>query len=186
MKKRGGGKGKGSAFERWVARELSKWLTGGEDSKQLIRSVLSGGWMRGRQGGEGWRQAGDLSPNGPKGEEFRAAFAVECKHRRDIDLYGLWTRQADIRLWWKKLGEEALEAGVEPLLVFRANQRPTMTAMSYRVFDHIQAHPLSHGGDLLPVPLPAARFNLPALVLLPFETLVQLPPAVLLSIRQSK
>lgn len=135
--RKGGGKAKGSEFERRVAKELSLWLTVGKDSKQLIRSVLSGGW-HGRQTEattEGWRQVGDLAPNGPAGEAFRRLYAIECKHRRSIDLLSLWTRTADkdsIFVWWDKLAQESAKAGVQPILIFRMNGRPIMVMMPER------------------------------------------------------
>lgn len=136
MKKRGGGKAKGSAFEREVAKALSLWMTKGKDKTQLIRSVLSGGWFPGQKALEGWRHVGDLAPNGPRGEKFRKLFAVECKHRRDISLYDIWTRKADDTLlgWWEKLKHDAGEVDVSPLLIFRSNRMPTMVGMSVEAF----------------------------------------------------
>lgn len=122
------GKAKGSAFERWTARELSLWLTGGKEGKQLIRSVLSGGWSAGQQDRD-FRQVGDLAPNGPAGERFRQKFAVECKHRREIDLYGVWTRKDALVEWWEKLLGECKRAKVAPMLIFRSNRCPTMVGM---------------------------------------------------------
>lgn len=183
MKKRGGGKAKGSAFERWVAKELSKWLTGGKDPKQLIRSVLSGGWQ-GARVQDGWRQAGDLAPNGPEGERFRSQYAVECKHHKSIDLYGLWTREGDIKQWWGKLSQEAQTAGVQPLLVFRANQRPTMVAMPSALFAHVRM--TAYLGAPMGHPTwPGAEFYAHGFVIVPFEHLLRLPPAVLLSYRSA-
>lgn len=131
--KRGGGKRKGSAFERWAARQLSLWLTGGADYTQLIRSVSSGGWTAGRTSTEAWRNVGDLAPNGPAGERFRETFAVECKHHRRIDLWALWTHDDGGLLgqWWGKLQKEIAASprpSLRPLLVFRANRVPTMVA----------------------------------------------------------
>jgi len=130
--KRGAGKAKGSAFERDVAKALSLWLTRGTDSTQLILSVLSGGWSHGHKAPSGFRQVGDLAPNGPFGEAFRREYAVECKHRRSIDLYGVWTRSAasdDLKGWWKKICEDSEAAGVMPMLIWRQNGRPIMVAM---------------------------------------------------------
>lgn len=127
----GAGKRKGSAFEREVAKKLSLWLTGGADQTQLIRSVLSGGWA-GRAGG--FRQVGDLAPNGPIGERFRRLFAVECKHQRDISLWQLWTGGKLIG-WWDKLSKEAEAAGVWPLLVVRENGRPITVIATERIHE---------------------------------------------------
>ncbi len=126
---------KGGAFERLMAKTLSLWMTEGKESKALMRSVLSGGWdMAGTQG---WRQAGDLAPNTPDGEEFRRLFVVECKHRKAIDFWHYFTAipGENIMGWWDKLIGECQEIQQEngtlypyPLLLFRLNHRPIMAA----------------------------------------------------------
>lgn len=125
------GKAKGSGFERKIARELSLYLTAGKSKTELIRSVLSGGWSVGQRNGEAWRQVGDLAPNGPAGEEFRAHWAVECKHHRKISLYDFWTRSSKDSLvgWWNKLVQDAGDAHVKPMLIFRSNAMPIMVGM---------------------------------------------------------
>lgn len=122
--KAGAGKRKGGAFERDVAKALSLWLTKGNDKTQLIRSVLSGGWQA-----RGLLQAGDLAPNGERGEAFRRRFVVECKHRREIDLWALWLPGGHLRRWWDTLIKETGgHPGVYPLLVFRQNNSPIRAA----------------------------------------------------------
>ncbi len=121
--KPGAGKNKGSSFERKTAKLLSKWLTKGQDEKQLIRSVLSGGWDKANPD---WRHVGDLAPNGPAGELFRRRFCVECKHHRSIDFWKLFTGQALLVDWWKKLDDECASYGLTPFLVIKANNRPTL------------------------------------------------------------
>lgn len=129
--KRGRGKAKGSAFERKIAKELSLWLTRGKDDKQLIRSVLSGGWKGAREK-DGWRQVGDLAPNGPLGEKFRKKFAIECKHRKQINLLTLWQRSIKgdlLPTWWRKLVKDSKAAGVTPMLIFRSNGFPVLVIL---------------------------------------------------------
>lgn len=162
--KKGAGKAKGSSFERKIAKALSMWLTAGQDDKQLIRSVLSGGWQGAREV-NGWRQVGDLAPNGPVGERFRKLFAVECKHRRDINLYGIWTRGATAETivgWWAKLITDSKAAEVSPMLIFCSNCMPVMVGMLVKQ---------------LPTGVRTfATFTWKDLVLFPFDELVKLPP----------
>lgn len=171
--RRGGrhSKGKGSAFERQIARALSLWLTDDTDDKQLIRSVGSGGWVpRVTEHDEAWRHVGDLAPNGPHGEWFRRRFAVECKHYRAIDLWALWTRAArpgTIHGWWKKIVKEASDAGLEPMLIFRANQLPIMVAMPTRLARCVTGHQ-------------RADFTAFDFSILPFAALIAVAPGVLL------
>lgn len=133
--KKGAGSRKGGAFERWVAQHLSLWLTSGASKTELIRSVSSGGWAAGRKGAEGWRNIGDLAPNGDVGERFRQRFAVECKHHREVELWQLWTADAADKLgnWWGKLLDEvelSKVEGLHPMLIFKANRVPPMVALS--------------------------------------------------------
>ncbi|MGH6691327.1 MAG: putative PDDEXK endonuclease, partial [Gammaproteobacteria bacterium] len=77
---------------------------------------------------EGFRQVGDLAPNGPRGEAFRRRIGVECKHQRDISLWQLWAG-GKLLEWWDKLLVESENAGVWPLLIVRENRQP-ITAFS--------------------------------------------------------
>ncbi len=134
----GGGKSKGSAFERLIARELSNWLTQNKDDKQLIRSVLSGGWERSKTGAEGWRHAGDLAPNGPYGEAFRKVVAIECKHYREVNLWALWhdtDSKAPLWQWWGQAKDDATKGKVLPMLIFKANNSPIMVMLPRGIVD---------------------------------------------------
>ncbi len=140
---------KGGAFERLMAKTLSLWMSDGKESKALVRSVLSGGW--GMAGSQGWRQAGDLAPNTPEGEEFRRLFVVECKHRKGIDFWHYFTASPgeNIMGWWEKLIGECQEIQKEngtlypyPLLLFRLNHRPIMAATLKEILDPSLAWPL--------------------------------------------
>src|ERR1700726_4969976 len=77
----GGGKSKGSGFERQVCRQLSLWITHGRHQDTLWRRGLSGG--RGavnRKLGIGNRtQCGDISAVSPEGHKLTDLFVVECK-----------------------------------------------------------------------------------------------------------
>lgn len=175
--KPGRGKGKGSAFERETGRELSKWLTRGLDDKQLIRSVLSGGWRRGKVGDETWRHAGDLASNGEQGEAFRKLVAVECKHHRQIDLYGLWTKKGQLAEWWAKICQEADDAGIVPWLIFKGNMRPTMLMMRTTDFELVErgAPSVKYAADVR-----AVRFDAWGVTIVPLDGfLTQTDPSLI-------
>jgi hypothetical protein len=125
--KKGGGSGKGGAFERKIAKRLSLWLTNGTDSSQLVRSVLSGGWG----GNKAARHSGDLAANGEAGERFRNRFVVECKHYKVIDLWDCLTCAPGQNIvgWWTKLVKEADDNDRHPLLIYRTNFRPIMVGL---------------------------------------------------------
>lgn len=170
--KRGGGKAKGSAFEREIGRKLSLWLTGGADATQLIRSVLSGGWSKGHRAPSGFRQVGDLAPNGPQGEAFRAKFAVECKHRRSIDLYGLWTKaddSDDLKGWWNKLCADSANAAVTPMLIWRQNGRPILVGLPEQCMPDVDGIVIAGLGD-----------NIFALAMAPLTEILKCDPAAVM------
>jgi len=125
------GNDKGGAFERAMAKKLSLWITHGEDRTQLIRSKSSGGWGS-NVGDEKWRQLADLAPNGKDGERFRKLFGVECKHRKDLTWWCLFTQKANpdtnITGFWEKLCAEVEESSIPqvPMLLVRFNYRPLL------------------------------------------------------------
>jgi hypothetical protein len=132
---------KGGAFERETAKALSLWLTAGKDDTQLIRALSSGGWatkrtVRGSAAPGDWRQLGDLAPNGVVGDQFRKRYAVECKHRKEIDIGYDWLRHTADRkadtfmTWWTKLVRESAACDLRPLLIFRQNHQETLVALT--------------------------------------------------------
>ena len=86
--KAGGGKSKGSAWEREVGKLLSLWLTNAERPDIFSRNVLSGGsfTLAEAAGKQSSRMAGDLMAAHPLAFRFLSRFSVECKHLANIGL----------------------------------------------------------------------------------------------------
>ena len=84
----GGGKSKGSAFERAVGKQLSLWLTYNERPDIFARNVLSGGTFTRavKAGGKSSHMPGDLMAAHPLAFEFLAHMLVECKHMASLSL----------------------------------------------------------------------------------------------------
>ena len=80
--RKGGGKTKGSNFEREVCKTLSLWLSHGADSSLFTRNVLSGGAYTRRTSDRG--TPGDLAASDPRSHAFIQKYCVECKHHRDL------------------------------------------------------------------------------------------------------
>lgn len=83
----GGGKQKGSSFERVVCTALSVWITEGSKSDLFTRNVLSGGKFTISQntvmdGG----LPGDIAAAHPLAYAFLMLYVVECKHYHDLQL----------------------------------------------------------------------------------------------------
>lgn len=85
--KRGGGKGKGSNFERWVCVELSLAVTGGKRKDVFWRSAISGGRATVHNKKRiDVRQAGDICAVAPEGNSLVNTFYFECKFYRDLKI----------------------------------------------------------------------------------------------------
>ena len=99
----GGGKQKGSAFEREIAKKLSLWWSSGEDARVFWRSASSGQI-------KAHGMAGDItSVHG--GEAFTSKVFIECKCGKQVDLTD-WFRnsskkRSNIKEWWAKAQEES-------------------------------------------------------------------------------
>ncbi len=121
---------KGGEFEWAAARDISRWLTGGVDSKQLIRSVLSGGWSGRQESTRPEYQVGDLAPNGEQGARFKLHFGVECKASKEQPNW--WTffyePAGELEQWWVKLCHECSPYRLAPLLVMKRNNQPVVVA----------------------------------------------------------
>lgn len=110
------GKGKGSAFERKIAKEIVKaYAKFGITQKDCWRSTLSGGHDR---------SAGDLEISERLAKIF--PFCLEMKHRKKIRFENfLLTKKSEEGSWIKQTLDGAAKAkGTIPVLVMRANNCP--------------------------------------------------------------
>ncbi len=125
--KKGGGKRKGSAFERKVAGLLDKWW---EVPKNTFwRTVNSGGWQ----------QPGDIAPRigtaDSTGKEIWWPFVVECKHYKSINLWEVIKQNKNglIMKWWKQVTTDQHKFKEKipiRLLIFRENNLPVCVIFS--------------------------------------------------------
>lgn len=84
----GGGKDKGSSWEREVGKLLSLWLTRGARPDIFSRNVLSGGSFTNasHKGELSSRMPGDLMAAHPLAFAFMSRYAIECKHLASLGL----------------------------------------------------------------------------------------------------
>lgn len=124
--KRGGGKKKGSRFERTVCRLFSIWWSEGKSGEIFWRSGGSG--SMGKLSGSAVHR-GDIvqvqTEIGDKVNENKImvkAFpgCIECKHYAFVDP---WKKNNKIFVWMKKLIREEASPDQVPVLVFKQNQR---------------------------------------------------------------
>ena len=126
--KKGGGRAKGSGFEREVARSVIKTFKKfGIRKADCYRTPLSGGHRAARE-----KDPGDLVISEKLVKYF--PFSVECKAWKRIELFPLWLPFKKHKKAWKfkQWIDQACAACTKdrhPLLVFKANNFPVMCAL---------------------------------------------------------
>lgn len=126
--RKGGGKQKGSAFEREIAEKLSRWSTYGDRSDIYWRSSMSGGraTVARKKGQLLQAQTGDLSAIHSLGEPFLDKFYVELKFYRDLNYAGIITGKGHLVEFWQNTVTEANCYKKNPMLIAKQNRLPTM------------------------------------------------------------
>ncbi len=124
----GGGKQKGSAFERRLAKDLSLWVSNGEREDIFWRSAMSGGRSTvGRKKGQNLTaQSGDISSIDPLGHPFINKFYVESKHYKKLRLEQLIFGSGELFNFWETTRKEAKFYKKIPFLVAKQNHLPTI------------------------------------------------------------
>lgn len=123
----GGGKAKGSAFEREVCVKLSKWLSGGDQEDIFWRSAMSGGrsTVAFKKGKSHAAQVGDISAVHPLGNQFIKNFAIECKFYKDLNFQGMLTGKGHLVDFWTEINEQAGRYKKHPIMFVRQNRMQT-------------------------------------------------------------
>lgn len=127
--KSGGGKSKGSAFERQVCRRLSLWLSQGTRDDLLWRSAMSGGraTIQMNSGKVNLTQSGDISAIALEAYEFCQKTFVEVKHYKDLSIdRGFICNTGNLAKFWRTARWEAIRYRKQPLLIARQNLYPTL------------------------------------------------------------
>jgi hypothetical protein len=127
--KPGGGKGKGSGFERKVCVTLSRFVDPGGEDTIFWRSAMSGGraTVQGRKGIANKTQLGDITCVHEKGAFLTEMFVIECKFYGNLDLVAfLFKGKGKLREFWDVLVKQADKHGKNPLLIARQNRLDTL------------------------------------------------------------
>ena len=123
----GGGKAKGSQFERDIARRLSLWWSGGETENVFWRSPSSG--MMKKEG-----MAGDISAlHG--GDSFIDFIFCELKYYKDVDYTSWLTKKTACKVfeWFAKAEEECDQVGSTHVwLIVKANRHNPVIVVSHQ------------------------------------------------------
>jgi hypothetical protein len=127
--KKGHGNRKGGSFERWLAVQLSLWVSQGKRRDCFWRTALSGGraTIAKRMGVDLAHQAGDIGAIHPLGHALTSHFFPEGKHYKNLQIDNFLLKQKG-PLWkfWLKASKEAKKHNKEPMLIARQNNKPTL------------------------------------------------------------
>lgn len=126
--KPGAGKGKGSQFERDVAKALSLWLTNGERPDTIWRSEISGGRFTCSKGTSG--TAGDLVATHPAAFTFCSEYVLECKSWKRLEIHKFLQGEGDLFKALEKVKRESVQKGNSWMLIAKQNFQPIFVFMS--------------------------------------------------------
>lgn len=134
--KPGGGKGKGSAYEREIGEKLSLWLSHGEHKHLLCRTVGSGAQFTTHskkmiQAG----QAGDLMAQDERAFKLFSKFVIECKTWRDLSLIQFLAKEGLLYDALLKVKKEGENLGRLYWLISKQNRRKDLLFMPVQAFD---------------------------------------------------
>jgi hypothetical protein len=127
--RQGGGKAKGSAFERFICKRLSLWVSHGERDDLFWRSAMSGGraTLQLRQDIVNKAQSGDMTAIAPEGYELCEKCLFECKNYRDLQIaQGLIKDIGYFATFWDSTNRAALRFDKVPILIMKQNHFPVL------------------------------------------------------------
>lgn len=132
--KAGGGKAKGSAFEREVCRRLSLWVSNGHKEDLFWRSAMSGGRATvQRRKGVDVRQAGDITAVAPEGHVLTDKYYIECKAYRSLafDRF-IFLGQGTLMKFWRVAVKEARKYHRRPMIICKQNGFPIVMVCGFK------------------------------------------------------
>lgn len=168
MKTKGGGKRKGSAFEREICVALSRWVTNGKRDDVFWRSAMSGGRATiHHRKGTSIRQSGDICAVAPEGHGLTSKWFIECKHLKHVGLGELMIKgTGPLREIWNKTREQAVRHRLDPMLIIKQNMWPVIVISRPNHLAHWTPCILSFHGEVATTP----RFDVTM-----FESLMDRP-----------
>lgn len=123
------GKQKGSAFERKVCKQLSLWVSNGENEDLFWRSAMSGGraTVGQRKGKNHARHAGDISATSVEGHGLTDEWYVECKAYKNLAIDSAMIKgTGPLIKFWDEAVLQAQQYGRKPMLIAKQNQVPVI------------------------------------------------------------
>lgn len=127
--KSGGGKAKGSAFEREVCKKLTIWVTGQEKPYVFWRSPSSGSVATIAQSSN---ISGDIISVKEDGNFFTDVFSIECKDGYpDAEIMKIFKNNKNdiIQEFWKQCITDARKANKQGMLIFKKKGFPIIVGI---------------------------------------------------------
>jgi len=148
------GKQKGSAFEREICQELSKWISYGERDDIFWRSAMSGGraTVGMKRGIQRTSQAGDITAIDSLGQKLTDKFVIECKFYRNIHIESMMfgkPKNNSILEFWTKLYTDSLKLGKDMMLIIKQNNSPTLIALP--VYSYLNSALKDYNDNIKPI-----------------------------------
>ena len=132
----GGGKSKGSAFERTICRSLTQWISGEEKPELFWRTAGSGAAATvDMRKGKKASMHGDIMSIDPLSAWLTDVFYIECKSYKKLDILSLFVKKGTLYQFWQKLDEESKKAEKIPMLIFKWNASQVYLAMPAAMLD---------------------------------------------------
>lgn len=122
--RQGGGKAKGTSFERQVCKMLSVWVTAGLRDDVFWRSAISGGraTVGAKKGKDLSHVSGDICSVHEAGFPLTNAFYIECKSYKNLMLSRMLVEQKGTMVkFWKKTIKQARDNNKLPMLIWKQN-----------------------------------------------------------------
>ena len=135
-------KNKGNSFERKISKQLSLFLSKGQNNFCVWRSISSGAFATNKQkkGIKINHNVGDLSSTSDESKLFFDLFNVECKSYKKVDLTNLFTNNCLVLDWYKKLYKDCefndeLDYDKVPFLIYKQDFKPVIGVTTLHAFE---------------------------------------------------
>ncbi len=129
----GGGKAKGSEFERSISKSLSLWITNNKRDDCFWRSAASGGraTIQFKKGKENRTQTGDITAIDPIGAWLTDRFIIENKNYKSLDIdSGIISNTGRLHKFWVDLVAVSNKINKLPMLIGKESYRPILLILS--------------------------------------------------------
>lgn len=123
--------GKGSSWEREIAKILTKWLTGNE--KPYVWWRMPGSGSIATLSEENKELSGDIMPLRPEGIFLTDKYSIEAKHgypNSNFHKHLKGVKNDEIRLFWEQCVNDAVRADKRPMLIYKKKQYNSLIGIS--------------------------------------------------------